>query len=66
MGYSVPSLAIHIASVFFYKKCYVNYDRFIILTGALLLAQKLRDVDARLKHLCNAFYAVTSRLNRSI
>lgn len=63
MSYSVPSLAMHIANVFFYKKCYVNYDRFIILAGSLLLAQKLKDVDSRLKHLAHVFYNRIIKIN---
>jgi hypothetical protein len=64
-GYSVPCLAIHIATVFFNKKSYVNYDRFMILAGALLLASKMKDVNCRIRDFCSSFYNVISKVNRS-
>lgn len=57
-SYSVPSLAMHIATVFFHKKCYLNFDRFVLLAACLLLASKLKSMDVRFKNLCNSFYNV--------
>jgi hypothetical protein len=60
-SYSIPTLALHIATVFFHKKSYIHFDRFIILTASYLLASKVKSMDYRLKNLCNAFYNVITR-----
>lgn len=65
LGYSVPCLAMQISIVFFSKKSYVNYDRFVILAGALLLASKLKDVNSRMRDFCSSFFNVISKVNRS-
>lgn len=65
MGYSVPCLAMHISNNFYNKKSYVNYDRFIMLAGSLLLASKLRDINCRIKDFCHAFYNVISKVSRT-
>lgn len=64
-GYSVPCLAMHLASAFFHRKSYVNYDRFVMLAGALLLASKLKDLNSRIRDFCSSFYQVVSKINRS-
>ena len=57
-GYSVPTLALHISTLFFHKKSYIHYDRLLILTASFLLASKLKNIDCRLKALCNSFYNI--------
>ena len=66
MGYSVPTLALHISHVFFNKMCYINYDRFLVLSASVLIALKVKDINILIKKLCNAFYSVIIRLNKSI
>ena len=63
LGHNITSLALHLAIAFFHRKCYVNHDRFIVLTAALLLATKLRDMDSRLKILCSRFDQVIKQQN---
>lgn len=60
-SYSIPTLALHIATVFFHKKSYIHFDRYIILTASYLLASKIKNMDCRLKSLCNALYNVINR-----
>lgn len=60
-SYSIPTLALHIATVFFHKKSYIHFDRYLILTASYLLASKIKNMDCRLKNLCNALYNVISR-----
>ena len=60
-SYSVPTLALHISTVFFNKKSYIHFDRFIVLTASYLLATKIKSMDYRLKNLCNALYNVVTR-----
>jgi hypothetical protein len=60
-SYSIPTLALHIATVFFHKKSYIHFDRYLILTASYLLASKIKNMDCRLKSLCNALYNVISR-----
>jgi hypothetical protein len=57
-GYSVPTLALHISTLFFHKKSYIHYDRLLILSASFLLASKLKNIDCRLKALCNSFYNI--------
>lgn len=66
ISYTIPSLALQISINFFHKKCYVHYDRFIILTACLLLASKLKNIECRVKFLCNGFYNVISRATNNI
>ena len=56
-GYTVPSAALQIATRFFHLKCYVHYDRLLILTASYLLASKLKNVECRIKALCNCFHS---------
>ncbi len=44
ISYTIPSLALHISQIFFQKRCYLFYDRFIILTACFALASKLKDL----------------------
>lgn len=60
-SYSIPTLALHIATVFFHKKSYIHFDRYLILTASYLLASKIKNMDCKLKNLCNVFYNVISR-----
>jgi hypothetical protein len=62
ISYTIPSLALHISQIFFQKKCYLFYDRFLILTASFALASKLKDMDCRLKSLCHSFYNIISRM----
>jgi hypothetical protein len=48
-GYTVPTLALHIATIFFHKKSFIHYDRLLILAASFLLASKLKSIDCRLK-----------------
>lgn len=66
LGYSVPTLAMHISHVFFSKMCYLNYDRFLVLAASIFIALKIKDISIPIKKLCNAFYSVIIRLNKSI
>jgi hypothetical protein len=61
LGHSITALALQIAIFFFQKRCYVHHDRFIILAASLLLATKLKDVDSRLRLLCNVFHKIINR-----
>ena len=54
-------MALHIATLFFHKKSYIHFDRFVILTASYLLASKIKNMDCRLKSLCNALYNVLTR-----
>ena len=62
-SYSIPTLALHISTTFFHKKSYLNYDRFLILTASYLLASKIKNMDCRVKNLCNAMNNVITRKN---
>ena len=66
MGYSVPCLAMHMSTIFFNKKSYINFDRFVILAGALLLASKLKDVNTRIRDFGSSFYTVISKVKGGI
>ena len=63
LGHSVASLALHISNIFFHRRAYVNFDRFVTLTACILLATKLKDMDSRLKSLCSCFHKVILRQN---
>lgn len=58
LSYTIPSLSLQIATLFFQRRSYIHFDRLLILTASLLLASKLRNHDCRLKSLCNSFYNV--------
>ena len=62
ISYTIPSLALHISQIFFQKKCYLFYDRFLILTASFALASKLKDMDCRLKQVCHSYYNIISRM----
>ena len=55
-GYTIPAAGMHIATRFFHLKCYVHYDRLLILTASYLLASKLKNVECRVKNLCHCYY----------
>jgi hypothetical protein len=42
-------------------KCYIHFDRFVVLAACLLLASKSRNMEIKLKRLCFAFHSVLSR-----
>ena len=65
-SYSIPSLALHIASRFFHKRSYLSYDRFLILAACYLLASKIKNMDCRVKNLCNALHSVIARKTMSV
>jgi hypothetical protein len=65
-SYTIPSLALHISTLFFHKKSYMHFDRLLILTASLLLSSKLKNIDCRLKSLCNSFYNVVTHKTNSI
>jgi hypothetical protein len=65
-SYSIPTLALHISTIFFHKKSYLHYDRFIILTACYLLASKIKNMDCRVKNLCNALHNVITRKTMSV
>jgi hypothetical protein len=65
MSYTIPSLALNIVNIFFQKKAYIFYDRYLILTAAFVLATKLKDIDCRLKSVCHCYYNVISNLTGS-
>lgn len=59
-SYTIPTLALQISSAFFQRKSYLEFDRLLVLTASMLLASKLKNMDCRLKSLCNCFYNVVS------
>lgn len=63
LGHSITALSLHIATIFFQRRCYVHHDRFIILTASVLLATKLKDLDSRLRMLCSVFHKIINRQN---
>ena len=63
--YTLPTTALQIAAKFFHIKCYINYDRFLVLAACFLLATKIKDMEVKLKNLCFAFHAIMSRLTQS-
>lgn len=65
-SYSIPTLALHICSIFFHKKSYLHFDRFLILTAGYLLASKIKNMDCRVKNLCNALYNIITRKTMSV
>ena len=65
LSYTLPTIALEIAAKFFHLKCYINYDRFVILAACLLLATKFKDMEMKLKNLCFAFHTVMNRLSQS-
>ncbi len=58
LSYSMPTIALQIAAKFFHLKCYIHYDRFLILAACLLLATKIKDMEMKIKNLCFAFHSV--------
>lgn len=64
-SYTLPTIALQMAAKFFHIRCYINYDRFIILTACLLLAAKLKDMDLRVKNICYAFYTTINNRSQS-
>jgi|JI10StandDraft_1071094.scaffolds.fasta_scaffold955803_1 hypothetical protein len=66
ISYSIPTLALHIATLFFHKKSYIHFDRYLVLTASYLLASKVKNMDCRLKNLCNAFHNVITHKTMGI
>jgi hypothetical protein len=63
ISYSITSLAIQLCHYFFYKKRYVNYDRFIVAASCMLLALKLKDTDgAKMKSVCAAYHKTIAKV----
>lgn len=61
----MPTIALQIAAKFFHLKCYIHYDRFLILAACLLLATKIKDMEMKIKNLCFAFHSVMCELTSS-
>lgn len=59
-GYTVPTLALHISTLFFHKKSYIHFDRLLILSASFLIASKLKSIDCRIKALCNSLYNIVN------
>jgi hypothetical protein len=62
MSYTIPSLALHIVNIFFQKKAYILYDRYLILSAAFFLATKLKDIDLKLSSVCKNYYTIIENL----
>jgi hypothetical protein len=60
ISYSIPTIALQIAARFFHLRCYVNYDRFMVILGCIILAFKLKYMDFRLKEIVFSFYKIMS------
>jgi hypothetical protein len=60
ISYSIPTIALQIAARFFHLRCYVNYDRFMVILGCMILAFKLKYMDFRLNEIVFSFYTVMS------
>ena len=58
---TIPTIALQIAAKFFHLKCYINYDRFIVLVSCLMIAAKFKDMEVGLKKLCFCTYNVLSK-----
>lgn len=60
ISYSIPTIALQIASRFFHVKCYINYDRFMVILASIVLAFKLKYMEFRVSDLVYSFYTVMS------
>ena len=58
---TIPTIALQIAARFFHTKCYINYDRFMVLVSCLMIAAKYKDMEVGLKKLCFCTYNVLSK-----
>lgn len=58
ISYSIPTIALQIIARFFHLRCYINYDRFMILLAAMILGFKLKYMEFRIKDLVFGFYKV--------
>ncbi len=58
MSYSIPTIALQIVNRFFHIRCYINYDRFMIILAALVLACMLKYMDFKIKDIVYSFYRV--------
>ncbi|CAK79068.1 unnamed protein product (macronuclear) [Paramecium tetraurelia] len=64
-SYSTVSLAIHLCNYFFHYKCYLQYDRFIVAAASLLLAQKIKDGDPRMRKLLISFHKIMQSIEQT-
>jgi len=58
ISYSIPTIALQISARFFHLRCYINYDRFIIVLACIILAHKLKYMEFRIKDIVFGFYKV--------
>ena len=65
ISYSITSLSIHVVNYYFYKNSYLNYDRFILCAGSILLASKILDIHIQTRRLCSVFHSEHSKINKS-
>lgn len=61
-SYSITSVAINLCHFFFYKRCYMNYDRFAIAASCFLLASKIKDADTKMKTICFEYYKLINKI----
>ncbi len=52
-----------IASYFFYKKSYLNYDRMIVCAASLFLASKIFNEYGMIKQFIDSYYQVVNLAN---
>lgn len=60
ISYSIPTIALQIASRFFHLRCYIHYDRFMIILASMVLAFKLKYMEFRISDMVYSFYSVMS------
>eukprot|EP01017_Pseudomicrothorax_dubius_P032309 TRINITY_DN4216_c0_g1_i7.p1 TRINITY_DN4216_c0_g1~~TRINITY_DN4216_c0_g1_i7.p1 ORF type:complete len:303 (+),score=74.62 TRINITY_DN4216_c0_g1_i7:110-1018(+) len=57
ISFSVTSLAVHLCNYFFNRRCYLYYDRYVVASSCLLLANKIKDGgDIRLNNIATAYH----------
>ncbi|KAM3129102.1 hypothetical protein pb186bvf_018814 [Paramecium bursaria] len=61
-SYSTVTLAVYLCNYFFHHKCYLQYDRFIVAAASLLLAQKIKDGDPRMRMLLHNYYKILQNI----
>lgn len=49
ISYTIPTIALQIAARFFHLRCYIHYDRFMIMLACIVLAFKLKYMEFRFK-----------------
>ena len=59
----MTSLAIHLSHLFFHKKCYMYYDRFVVAAACLFLSCKIYDKHPEIKKLSTSFIKVMRKLD---